>query len=248
MRRNYSLKNLLFIPVILLVIFIASCKKDKPTPPPTVTTVPNATPTKFGLYEIDSSIYKLLLIAVTKIGTQNINYDFIFDTGSGGMVIDADGILPASMITSTGFNFTGDSTVVDGITITNQTSEVDFGDDANTTDKVFGNLAYASMTVGDQNGNFVIKRLPFFIYYKAVDGTGNKFDPHEFDTFGVSEEYDISFNNGAFITSPFKYFDPGKGLTRGFKMTALGTNNFTELGNFVPGVLTCAGCAHPGFN
>ncbi|MDB5135672.1 MAG: hypothetical protein JWP37_2275 [Mucilaginibacter sp.] len=236
MKKIYSPKSLLFISLSFLVIMIASCKKDKQSIPPSV--VPIATPTQLGLYETDSSIYKLLLIAVSKIGNKSVDYGFVFDTGSGGMVIDADGILPASMISSSGFTFTEDSTVVDGITITNQTSIVQYGDDNATTDKVYGNLAYAPVTIGDQNGNIVIKRLPFFIYYKAVDGKGVKFDAHEFDTFGVSQEYDISFSNNAFVTSPFSYFDPGNGLTKGFKMAALDTVNFSLDATYVPGVIT----------
>lgn len=234
MKIKYSAKVLLFASIGFLTIVIASCHKDKKNPTPVVT---NATPTKLGLYELDSSIYKLLIITVSKIGTQTVDFnkfgDFIFDTGSGGMVIDATDILPASMISDNGFTFTTDSTVVNGITITNQKSTVEFGDDAATTDKVYGNLAYADVTIGDSNGSLQVKRLPFFIYYKAVDGNNKKFPAHEFDTFGVSEEYDISFANGAFITSPFKAFDPGTGLTRGFKMQALGTSNFTSQGNYV---------------
>ena len=241
MRENFPLKRLLFVSASLLLLFIASCKKDnnnqvKPTP-----VVTDATPTKFGLYEADSSIYKLLYTYVSKIGTQDVSnsdYSLVFDTGSGGFVIDANGILPSSMITSTGFNFSGDSTVVDGITIYNQKATIEYGDDANTTDKVYGNLAYASVTFGDENGNIVIKRLPFFLYYKAVDGNNKQFGPHEFDVLGVSPEYDAAFQNNAYVTSPFSYFDPGTGLTKGFKMAALGTNNFSLYGNYVPGVVT----------
>ena len=224
-----------FIITTLLVLFIASCKKDnnniiQKTTPTT------ATPTKIGFYEVDSSIYKLLLTSISTVGTQTVNYDLIFDTGSGGLVIDANGIIPASMIGANGFTFTGDSTVVNGITITNQTNTVSYGDDNATTDKVYGNLAYASVTIGDQNGKITVKRLPFFLYYKAVDGKNKKFPPHEFDVLGVAPEYDISFNNGAYITSPFSYFDPGTGLTKGFKIAALGTNNFSNDGTYVPAV------------
>jgi hypothetical protein len=243
MRETYSSKKLLFVSVSLLLLAIASCKKDnnnqvKPTP-----VVTNATPTTFGLYEADSSIYKLLYTYVSKIGTldvSNSDYALIFDTGSGGMVIDANGILPSSMITSTGFNLTKDSTVVDGITIYNQTSTIEYGDDANTTDKVYGNLAYASVTLGDENGNIVIKRLPFFLYYKAIHGNTNKpyTTHHDFDVLGVSPEYDVTFPNNAYITSPFSYFDPGTSLTKGFKMAALDTTNFSYEGTYVPGVVT----------
>jgi hypothetical protein len=240
MRKTYPVKRLLFVSVSLVVLAIASCKKDNNNvkPAPVVT---GPTPTKFGLYEADSSIYKLLYTYVSKIGTldvTNSDYALIFDTGSGGLVIDATGILPSSMITSTGFNFTGDSTVVNGITIYNQKSTIEYGDDVSTTDKVYGNLAYASVTLGDENGNIVIKRLPFFLYYKAVDGSGNKYAAHEFDVLGVSPEYDATFANNAYITSPFSYFDPGTGLTKGFKMDAIGTNNFSLDGTYVPGVVT----------
>jgi hypothetical protein len=143
------------------------------------------------------------------------------------------------MITTTGFNFTGDSTVVDGITITNQTSTVEYGDDANSSAKVYGNLAYASVTIGETDGNIVVKRLPFFLYYKSVDNKGNALGTHEFDVFGVNGEYDITFPNSAYITSPFSYFDPGNGLTKGFKLAALG-NNFTDANEIpiTPGVIT----------
>ena len=242
MKKNYSYKTWLAISAAMLILIVASCKKDNNNNQVRTDNTPTpATPTKFGLYETDSSIYKLLYTYVSKIGTLDVSssdYYLVFDTGSGGLVIDANGILPASMITSSGFNFTGDSTTVNGITIYNQKTTIEYGDDVSTTDKVYGNLAYASVTIGDDNGNIVIKRLPFFLYYKAVDGNGNKFSPHEFDVLGVSSEYDATFPNNAYITSPFSYFDPGTGLTKGFKMAALTTNNFSYEGTYVPDVVT----------
>jgi hypothetical protein len=236
MKQKLTYRYLLLLPGLCFFLTLNSCKKDNSSTP--TVTVTTATPTKLGLYETDSSIYKLLYINVPKIGTQTVNDDLLFDTGSGGMVIDANEFLPASMITSKGFNFTGDSTVVDGITITNQTSTIEYGADNSTTDKVYGNLAYASVTIGDHDGTIVVKRLPFFLYYKAVDASGNKYDKGEFDIFGVDPEYDVTFSNNAYITSPFSYFDPGTGLTKGFKMAAIGTANFSLAGTYVPDVIT----------
>lgn len=238
MKRTYPINYGLILSALLFVITVASCKKDPPGIKGTTNTVVTSTPKQLGLYEADSSIYKELITVVSKVGNQSVNYDLIFDTGSGGMVVDASGLVPASMISSTGFNFTGDSTVVNGITITKQTSTVEYGADAVNFDKVYGNLAYAPVTIGDQNGNIVVKRLPFFLYYKAVSSKGVNYPAHEFDTFGVSEEYDISFSNGAFITSPFSYYDPGTGLKRGFKMAQLNANNFSLNGNYVANALT----------
>ncbi|MBV8390335.1 MAG: hypothetical protein JO080_11095 [Mucilaginibacter sp.] len=241
MKQTSSLKIFLRIVAVLLIFAMASCSKDSKNTQTTGTTPTQATPTKFGLYEADSSIYKLVYTFVSKIGTQDLSsadYDLLFDTGSGGMVIDAHGIIPSSMITSTGITFSGDSTVVNGITIYNQKGTISYGDDASTTDNVYGYLAYASVTFGDANGTFTIKRLPFFLYYKAADTKGNVFADHEFDVLGVSSEYDVTFPNNVYITSPFAYFDPGEGLLKGFKMAALGTNNFGLHGAYVPGVVT----------
>ncbi|PTQ96598.1 hypothetical protein C8P68_10483 [Mucilaginibacter yixingensis] len=222
----------------LLSALLVSCKKNSADTSAMITSVPTISPTKLGLYEADSSIYKQLYIAVPKIGTQTVNQYLLFDTGSGGMVIDAHEVLPATMISTSGFNFTGDSTVVNGITITSQKSSISYGADNSTTETVYGNLAYAAITVGDHDGTITIKRVPFLLYYKGVDNSGKIEATGAFDIFGVDSEYDVVFSNGAYVSSPFSYFDPGTGLTRGFKMAALGTGNFSNAGNYVAGVLS----------
>jgi len=158
---------LFFIAFALFII--ASCKKDKGTSGlgNGTTASVNATPVKMGLYELDTAIYKLLFVDVATVGTGKTEYDLLFDTGSGGMVLDAQDIVPASMITTNGFTFTGDSIVVAGITITSQKSIVTYGDDDSTETKVYGNLAYAPVTVGDPSGNVNIKRLPFFFILQS---------------------------------------------------------------------------------
>jgi hypothetical protein len=240
MKKRYAVRDLLVISFALFIVAVASCKKDSATKSTNDNTVKNATPAEIGLYESDSSIYKLIYLDVSKVGTQEIDDGMVFDTGSGGMVLDAKDVLPASMITSTGFNFNGaDSLVYNGITIEKDTSHVEYGDDANTAAYVYGNLAYADVTIDQEGGGVTIKRLPFFLYYKAVDGKGVAEPQDEFDVFGVNEEYDVTFNNGAeYITSPLSYYTPGTGLDKGFKMAALGTSNFSLDGNYVKNVVT----------
>lgn len=235
---RYPLKKFTYYFIAVSCIAMVSCKKDN---------VNNnnknnsqdviASPTKLGLYEADSAEYRELIVAISKVGTQSIDEGLVFDTGSGGMVLDAKGIVPPSMVTSAGFNFTGDSTVVNGITITNQTSTLQYGADSSTLTTVYGNLAYAPVTIGDQGENVVIKRLPFCIYYKATDAQGDTLPSHYFDTFGVNPEY-IYFSGGAHITSPFSSYQVGNGLTKGFKMEALGTTNFSYQGTYVAGVVS----------
>lgn len=236
MMKKYPFRKLLFVLTALFCFVAYSCKKDNNNNNNN-NTANIANPTKLGLYEADSGEYRELIVAISKIGNQSVDDGLVFDTGSGGMVIDAQGIVPASMVTSSGFNFTGDSTVVNGITITNQTSTLQYGADSSTMTTVYGNLAYAPITLGDQGENIVIGRLPFCLYYKAVDAQGDTLPSHYFDTFGVNPEY-IYFSGGSYITSPFSYYKVGTGLTSGFKMAQLGTTNFSYDGTYVAGLVS----------
>jgi hypothetical protein len=239
MKKVYAF-NCAFV-IASLLTFTVSCKKDKSTPE-----VVDSKPVQFAVYEqVDSSIYRQLFIPVPTLGNITLSDDFnalLFDTGSGGLVIDASGILPSSMITSNGFTFAGspDSTVYEGITVTNQTSTIVYGDDANLY-TVYGNLAYANVTIGTQgSGIITVKRLPFFIYYKATDSKGNVSPAHYFDVFGADPEYDLTFSNNVYIQSPFNVYNPGTGLTKGFKIGPLGTSNFSDAYNIplTPNVIT----------
>jgi hypothetical protein len=234
MLKKYTKNSLLYITLITLLV-IVSCKKDNTTKATTTsttttTTTPPGAQVSLGVYEEADSIYKTLFMVVAQVGTVTLNSQYnglIFDTGSGGLVLDAHDILPAAMITTTGFNFTGDSTVVDGITITNQTSTIEYGDDNATDAIVYGNLAYASVVIGEPaDKTITVQRVPFFLYYKSTQA-GKALPTHEFDVLGVNSEFDKTFSGGVSLGSPFAYYNPGTGFTKGFKMSALGTGNFS---------------------
>lgn len=227
-----KIKHLYFKPqligLLLFFVVFSSCKKDKTTPK-----VVNATPVTLGLYQYASGVNKRVLIPVTQVGTQTVNYGSIFDTGSPGMTIDATGLLPAAMITSAGITVTGDSTVVNGITVTSKTAVISFGDATGTT-KEYGNLAYANVKVGNSSGSISLKRVPFFLYYKIIDGNGNQLSAHAADVFGVGPGLS---NSRSEISSPLRFFDYGTGLTSGFKLATLNTS-FASTPTYVSGLLT----------
>jgi len=234
MTKKYLLNSLLLIAGCTLLV-TSSCKKDNSTTTSKTTpTPPTATPASLGMYEYqftDSIQDRVIFMVVPKIGTKTLSDaidGFEFDTGSGGLVIDATQFLPASTVTTSGFSFTGDSTVIDSITITNQTKTIVYGTDASNKVTVYGNLAYANVVIGEPtDATITVKRLPFFVYYKATDAQGNVEPAGEFNILGVDPEYDLHFNSGANVGSPFESYTPGTGLTKGFKMSALGATNFT---------------------
>jgi hypothetical protein len=232
MRKIYSKYLLLFVVGSFLTMLITSCKKDHTTPTPVA--APIAT---LGLYEVNSSYYKRAFIAISQVGTQSVSYYGVFDTGSAGMTIDATGILPASMITSTGIIIpvNQDSVVVDGITVTNKTATVSYGDSQSEVQE-YGNLAYAVVKIGDQNGSITTSRIPIFLYYKIFDvNTKTNEPPHSNDVFGVGPG--VSFANSA-IGSPLSYFKPTNGGISGFKLAMLNNADFSISGTYVSGLLT----------
>ncbi|MDB5146225.1 MAG: hypothetical protein JWQ57_245 [Mucilaginibacter sp.] len=226
-------KHLLFaskiIGCLLITVTFFSCKKEKTTPQ-----TPAITPVTLGLYEYASGVNKRIFLPVTQVGTKAVTYYTVFDTGSSGMTLDATDILPASMITSAGIQFTGDSVVVSGITVTSTKGTISFGDQLSST-KEYGNLAYANITIGDAQGNLALKRVPFFLYYKIVDETGAQLPAHASDVFGVGPgtSYVTSL-----IQSPLRNFNTGTSLTSGFKLATLNKSLFSTSGTYVTNLLT----------
>jgi hypothetical protein len=231
MRKFYVKYLPLFAAGLFLILFIASCKKDRNTPPPN--NGPAATGT-IGLYELDSAIYKRVFIPIAKVGTQTINMLSVFDTGSTGMTIDAAGLLPASMITANGLVVPGDSVVVNGITVTADQATVSFGGNGNITHE-YGNVAYATVILGSQNGMVSTGRIPIFIYYKVVKSNGQQLPAHANDVFGVGPGLSFASN---LIGSPLSYIKTGNGVASGFKLAMFNSAAFNTQPTYVPGLLT----------
>jgi hypothetical protein len=215
-------KNLLKLSCCFFVIIVvAGCKKDAAVKQAPVIT----NQATIGLYQYATGTDKRIFIPITNIGTKSVNYLSVFDTGSSGMTIDADGILPASMITSSGIKFTGDSVVVDGITVTSTTGVMSYGDNTGLVNE-YGNIAYATITIGDiTTGTFDIKRIPIFLYYKIEDMTTGKIESkHSNDVFGVGPGSSYASDK---ILSPLSYLTLGTGQIDGFKLAALNSSQFT---------------------
>ncbi|MDB5017039.1 MAG: hypothetical protein JWQ84_1871 [Mucilaginibacter sp.] len=231
MAKSYSKYLPVFIGGLLLLTSITSCRKDKALGPTALK--PLAT---IGLYEqLVDTIYRRVYVAISKVGTTSTNYYGIFDTGSTGLTIDATGLIPASMITSSGIQVTGDSVNVNGITITSHSSIIKYGDVGSETDE-YGNLAYTTVTIGDQNGSIATTRIPIFLYYKIVNkSTGATYPAHSNDVFGVGPG--TSQVNSS-IGSPLSYFKTGTSVTNGFKLAMFSSSKFTGAGNYVSGLLT----------
>ncbi len=230
MRKSYPRCLPLLLITLYILMFVAACKKDKTTTAPAITNYAT-----LGLYEYISGTNRRVFVPITKLGNVNINYASVFDTGSTGLTIDANGILPASMITSNGIVVAGDSVVVNGITVTSQQSTISYGGAGGDITTEYGNLAYAPVTIGDGNGNITTGRIPIFLYYKVQDVTNNVTLPvHSNDVFGVGPGTSFASSK---IGSPLSYFTMPAGVTSGFRLARFQSASFTTTGTYVPGLL-----------
>jgi hypothetical protein len=233
MTKNYPVYKILTT-VLFITLFAVSCKKDtlnNPSPNPAAEVKNFAV---LGLYQQATNGFKRIFVAVPKLGDiTTVNYGLVFDTGSTGMTIDANGIIPASMITDNGFVFSGDSVNVSGITITSQQAIISYGGVDGSIDE-YGNLAYAKVTIGDGRGNVTTPRIPIFLYYKIIDNTGKKLPAHSADVFGVGPGVSYTSRN---IGSPLSYFKLGANVTNGFKLAKLNANNFLSNATFTDNLL-----------
>jgi len=189
---------------------------------------------------------KKLTISVSNLGVVQVVKDVTVSTIGAGLEMDAQGILPASMITPSGITVTGDSVLYNGITVTNKTLMVTHGDLLNSI-KLYGNLAYATVTFGDgTNPAVTTLRIPFFLYYKATEPSGSQMTAHAADLFGIGPGY----NNGSkYITSPLSYLPVTGGQISGFKLSLVNFNSNTSQAALLTVGLTPADLeASAGFN
>jgi hypothetical protein len=236
MTKIYSKHTPWLLLTFFVVLLATSCKKDpKVSPAPIITGTVNFA--KLGLYEQINGNNRRIFMALSKLGDiTTVNYGLVFDTGSTGLTVDANGILPASMITSNGFVFTGDSVTVSGITITSQQSTITYGG-VDGAIQEYGNLAYAAATIGDGNGHVTTPRIPIFLYYKVVNlNTGLQLAAHAADVFGVGPGVSSSSRK---IASPLSYFKLADNITSGFRLAMLNSANFSSTtATYTAGLLT----------
>jgi len=233
MKNKYPVKLLQLI--VVVAVAASACKKSS-TPKPAVV---DAKPVSIGLFEYANSGDSRIFIPISKVGTQTVNYDPVFDTGSTGLTMSTVDIVPANDITTSGFNIaTGDSLVLtNGIVVTPQAFTMSYGNAQSSTTE-YGNLAYATITIPDEAGNGVtIKRVPLFLYYKILDQDNKTLtNSHAYDIFGVGPG--VSYSNTS-IASPLSYYSPGTGLTKGFKLAQLFSAGFVGgNGTYEEGLLT----------
>ncbi|TDW96944.1 hypothetical protein [Dinghuibacter silviterrae] len=227
-----------FSPILslsILVLLNACSKHDQPAvqstvdasivSPVTIDLIPaqNQTPG-------DRRIY----LPIIKIGTSSLSLKTVFDTGSEGLLLSGTSVFPSTYIADTGIVINSpDSAIINGITVTSVKVTTTYGS-APATRTFYGNIAYARITFGDQNGSVQTYRMPFVIVYKGVDNQTQASVPLDASSDGVAGVYSTGFDPSvtvvttrAGIKGPFNYFNYGSGLSAGIQLAPLSQIGWT---------------------
>ncbi len=231
-----TLKTRNFIVLYLIVTLLAACSKNnigQDNPQPTnstdqnALTAPNILNLQLG-YVNGRTFPTRLALPITKIGNQDVNIKTVFDTGSEGLILKAEHVISPSLITADGINLNGQNQRdINGITVTSAKTTASYGTGVNIR-TFYGQIAYASITIGDANGHVVTKSMPFLLIYKGISkpsGNPTSIDPDLDGICGVASPkslptQDTSQSNRR---SPFAYINYSNGVIPGFKLQAYET-------------------------
>lgn len=194
-------------------------------------------PATINLIPANQNGAQRLFVSVSRVGTLQISLPLLFDTGSGGVAIDATQVFPSNVVSSGGFSFPAGATSItsDGITVTNVALDVTF---ANTIQH--GNIGSAQITFGDAAGYVTTATMPLFFYYAITDRVGNALPmPPQKGIFGVNG---ITTEASGNLASPIKYLQ-FKNLNTGFLLNPVGSYPVCDItqGTCIPQPLLTVG-------
>lgn len=221
----------LLVPVVSLSLLIFSCRKtDKPAIGDGADDGTIATPVTIDLIPAQNQTPgdRRIYLPISKIGTSSVSLKTVFDSGSEGLLLSGTSVLPAAAIADTGVVISNpDSAIINGITVTSAKVQTTYGNPP-ATRTFYGNIAYASLTFGDQNGSVVTERMPFIIIYKGVDNQTQASVALDNSSDGVAGVYSTGYTpaTGLVTTrtgvkSPFNYFNYTNGIFAGFLLSPL---------------------------
>ena len=225
-----------FAPVVSLSAFVMLNACRKADVPPAVATNPPTISSPVTLDLIPAQNQnpgdRRVYLPITRIGSTAMNLITVFDSGSEGLVLQGSAVFPAQYIADTGMVInSADSAIINGITVTS-TKVVSVYGDPPATRSFYGNIAYAQVTFGDQNGSIQSERMPFVVIYKGIDNQTQDTVPLDASSNGIAGVYSTGFDPSvtlvttrAGVKSPFNYFNYTGGLDAG-----IATAPFSQVG------------------
>jgi hypothetical protein len=159
---------------------------------------------------------RLVHVRVLSLGNRKVDFPVLFDTGSAGMTIDCNLVLPWKLCTPEGIKIDKELEL-DGIRVTTRQIVSQYG-----TYDEYGNLAYARVSFGDARHPVTTSEMPVLIRYKQVRRATGEVVGGPLWPRGIIGVSPLGAQAEGLLHSPMDYIDVPDGLTRGFYLTPLG--------------------------
>jgi hypothetical protein len=159
---------------------------------------------------------RMLYVRLLALGDRKVDQPLLFDTGSAGMTVECEVVLPAPFCSPEGIKI-DKPLELGGITVTTQKEVMHYG-----ADDEYGNIAIARITIGARERPVsTAKGVRLLIRYKKVrrstgEIVGGPLWPKGF--FGASPIV------GGTLTSPLNAMLPANGLRHGWYLSPIGAD------------------------
>jgi len=161
---------------------------------------------------------RMLYVRLLALGEHQVDVPLLFGTGSVGVTVQCDSVLPARYCSTDGIRIDA-PLELDGLTVTTQRAVAQYG-----TYDEYGNVAYAKVGFGSPESMIsTSERIPILIRYKQVrrasgEIVGGPLWPK--GMFGVSP---VGIMAGGLLRSPMGAIDVPPGQHKGYRLSPVGT-------------------------
>jgi hypothetical protein len=163
---------------------------------------------------------RMLYVRLLALGDRKVDQPLLFDTGSAGMTVECQVVLPADLCSDEGIKIKK-TLELDGMTVTTQKAVMNYG-----TYDEYGNIAIARVTIGSRASPVsTAESIQVLIRYKKVrrdtgEIVGGPLWPK--GMFGVSPIGGGGPDQS--LASPLNAMRPGNGLRRGYYLSPIGAD------------------------
>lgn len=162
---------------------------------------------------------RMLYVRLLALGDHQVDVPLLFDTGSVGITVECESVLPARYCSASGIKI-DKPLELEGLTVTTQQTVAQYG-----TYDEYGNIAYAKVGFGAREHPIsTSEQIPILIRYKQVrratgEIVGGPLWPK--GMFGVSP---VGFTAGGLLRSPMSRIDVPAGQHKGYRLSPVGAD------------------------
>jgi hypothetical protein len=162
---------------------------------------------------------RMLYVRLLSLGEHRIDVPLLFDTGSVGITVECNAVLPARYCSPEGVRIDA-PLELDGLTVTTKKSVAQYG-----TYDEYGNIAYARVGFGARSRMVTTsERIPILIRYKKVRRATGEIVGGPLWPKGIFGVAPVGMTAGGLLPSPMDTIEVPAGQHKGYRLSPIGAN------------------------